>query len=91
MGLFGSKEQREANRQMERSMLELQKSVAKSSGNQQMYNEASQKITQMDNSAATKTAVKDVGGGAVAGAVVAGPVGAVVGGIAGLAKNINRK
>ena len=39
----------------------------------------------------TKTAVKDVGGGAVAGAVVAGPVGAVVGGIAGLAKNFNRK
>jgi len=92
MGLFSSyKANKEFNQASQRSMLELQKSVANSTGNQQMYNEAQQKINQMDNAAATKTAVKDVGGGAVAGAVVAGPVGAVVGGIAGLAKNLNRK
>lgn len=53
---------------------------------------AEQVLAQRNGSAASSSSgVKNVGAGAAIGAVVAGPVGAVVGGIAGLAKTIDNK
>ena len=40
-------------------------------------------------SSSTGRAVKNVGGGALIGGIVLGPVGAVIGGLTGLAKNSN--
>ncbi len=53
---------------------------------------AEQVLAQRNGSAASSSSgVNNVGAGAAIGAVVAGPVGAVVGGIAGLAKTIDNK
>lgn len=62
-------------RQWEREAAQAESELAKRSGN---YSPSS-------------SGVKNVGAGAAIGAVVAGPVGAVVGGIAGLAKTIDNK
>lgn len=62
-------------RQWERDAAKAEKELARRNGD---YSSSS-------------SGVKNVGAGAAIGAVVAGPVGAVVGGIAGLAKTIDNK